>query len=409
MRKSLKIAKDLLIAVTLMGSTGECTTTDSNGYICGPTDFNLFPPGGLVNGSAIERECHKIGGSAVAGIEPVEESGSAVGGFQPMALLGPLSSHIPIQPDAVPVASLNMPSAVIAKRGQMLSALLQGISPRNPEQRSGLWVTGYGTFGDIDSTALSEGADFKSYGALAGARLRLSPNLSAGLAVGVSKADVTPNSNLGDGTQESIDLAAQLTYASGPLTLAGTVVVSFEDYDSSRTFDVSGLSRTAAANAKGTALSARLEGIYQIDLGAVSLMPTAKLDYIQFRRGGFTEDGAGLFNLVAERTSLTAIPMRLGASMGMSGQREASFRPYVGAFWMHDLGELEREMSVAYANMPGSDFQLFGVTGAKNALEFNAGFDYRLSDRIGFNIGYEGQISARHKLHGIRGRMSIAW
>ncbi|MFA5488737.1 MAG: autotransporter outer membrane beta-barrel domain-containing protein, partial [Candidimonas sp.] len=123
----------------------------------------------------------------------------------------------------------------------------------------------------------------------------------------------------------------------GPWLFAGALNVGHGSYDTERNITVSGNLRTADSSWKSTHVAARLRGQYTYAQSNWYLKPLMDLDLAYQKVPGYSESGAGAFNLQmksADRWNLTVTPaLELG---GRFDFKDYTLRPYVsvGVNWM---------------------------------------------------------------------------
>ncbi|MGV3490975.1 MAG: autotransporter outer membrane beta-barrel domain-containing protein [Devosia sp.] len=253
-----------------------------------------------------------------------------------------------------------------------------------------VWAEAYGT-------RASNGAD----GSVPG-DVRTSGGLAAGIAIPVS-SDWTLAIGLDHGsTSVALDseyaetasigltqLGLSAGYASGPWVGTLGATLGFGTVDT--VHDVAGTS-TASYDLATLGLLAEIG--YAFALGDVQLTPSVGLDYTAVHTDAFTETGG--LALVAREHSTE----RLRAVIGLDVARTwDALRLSAHARLVGVLAGAERELPVAYVDIPDAPMTLTGSTESPVSLELGGRLDYDLGNNASLFAGYDGRLSSTGSAH----------
>lgn len=157
----------------------------------------------------------------------------------------------------------------------------------------------------IDQNGAS-GYDGTITGVAGGAQFEIHPDWFAGVALGYESSQYNGADGFSsvDGDTGYVTLA--LKRQIGDLLLSGAVGGSFGSFDISRGVSVSGVSETASGQSDIYSLNTRLRAAYSFGTELAYIRPFVDLDVIYTHAGGYTEKGAGIYNLKVDDQSQTA-------------------------------------------------------------------------------------------------------
>lgn len=158
-----------------------------------------------------------------------------------------------------------------------------------------------GSLGSVANTTNSIGYSFWDFNATAGLGAQLGRMFEAGLAVSYSQANATIND--ARGTLAARNFGAAL-YGRGTLengvSLSGVAGYQFGSIDSTRTINAASVTATALGTNRASDLFAAVSADWQMDLGTLSIGPSASAEYHHITTSGFTETGAGRYNVTMD-------------------------------------------------------------------------------------------------------------
>lgn len=183
-----------------------------------------------------------------------------------------------------------------------------------------------GSTGEIDTTAAAVGYDFDTVGFNAGIEIPLGQDLYAGVVAGYS--DTSSTIDLGRG---SLDANGASIAASLRGSFAGnggfTAYFGYQslNYDSVRNFTTATGAQTATASTDGDVFFAGIAAEYLFhQAGGLRIGPMGSLEHYNVDVDGFTEVGAGAFNMTVGAQSADMTVSRIGfkgeTDLGVNGK-----------------------------------------------------------------------------------------
>ncbi|GGD40989.1 choice-of-anchor F family protein [Sinisalibacter lacisalsi] len=159
-----------------------------------------------------------------------------------------------------------------------------------------------GSMGSVADTPNSIGYDFNGYTATAGlSTMLLNDNVEAGVAFSFGKTDATINDNRGSLSQQSFGGAVfgRGAFDNG-VKLNGVIGYQMGDIESIRNIDTPVFTGTATGTNPASDLFLAVSGEWMASMGSFQVGPMASLEYHHISTDGFTETGAGLYNVTMD-------------------------------------------------------------------------------------------------------------
>ncbi len=248
-----------------------------------------------------------------------------------------------------------------------------------PIDMSGIWVSGFGSYLDVDATALSNGYQADIYGGAIGlqrsVRLGLLGEGIGGVAVGYSFADV--DGFVGGGEVDTYSVGAYFSAVSGQFSSDLAASYSYQDIDTS-------VGDTDAHTFIGSA-----EGFYDVLADTQYFAgPLGRIGFVYSNVDGFTAPGA-----LGARFSDTDV-----------SQFTAAIGGRIGADFDTPAGALALSVDALYEFVSGDDTVSFaGQFGAGNVGQFTTATPFADEDRLvvgveaGFAITDNATLSLRYE------------
>src|SRR5712691_1865223 len=220
----------------------------------------------------------------------------------------------------------------------------------------GLFDSGTVNFGDRDATSRQPGFDFFTGTIAAGVDYRFQRDLVAGLALTVqwTQADVDGIiGGLGDVTTHSYGLSTYGTYYRGRAYLDWQVGAAWNTYDTERRLVFSDVNRVARGDTSGQQVVANVGAGYEFPLGATTLTPYGRLEYVFLHVNGFREKRAAGLNLKIDDQDVPSLRSALGGRITHAVSTPIGvFVPQVHAEWRHEFLDDRRTISARFVNDP---------------------------------------------------------
>jgi len=252
----------------------------------------------------------------------------------------------------------------------------RGASADSPSGPWGFFVSGTVNFGDRDATNRQPGFDFSTGTVAAGVDYRFQRDLVAGLALTVqwTRADVDGIiGGLGDVATHSYGLSTYGTYYRERVYVDWQVGAAWNTYDTERRLVFSNENRTARGDTSGQQVVANVGAGYQFPLGATTLTPYGRLEYVFLHVNGFRESGAAGLNLKIDDQDVPSLRSAIGGRITHAVSTPIGvFVPQVYAEWRHEFISDRRTIGARFVNDP-----------------FQTGFGFQ-TDRLDRNYGAVG-------------------
>ncbi|WP_226574005.1 autotransporter outer membrane beta-barrel domain-containing protein [Acuticoccus sediminis] len=171
------------------------------------------------------------------------------------------------------------------------------------------------------------GYDATDWGFAGGGQVEIRPSWFAGVAFGYISSDYDSSDGLSTADGDSGYIAAAVKHEIGAFTIAGGVAGSYGSYDVDRRVTLPGFSGTAEGTSHITTLSARARLAYTAGTEVAYIRPFLDLDLIYANASGYTENGAGIYNLKVgdqDQTTFVATPaVEVGARVDLAEEWQA--------------------------------------------------------------------------------------
>lgn len=269
-----------------------------------------------------------------------------------------------------------------------------------------------GGIGDVGRTTNGIGYDFTVANLSAGLEFPVREGLSAGVLAGIARADADIDDARGSLDQQALSFAVfgrgQFADAGSFEAIAGYQSLSF---DSTRRINAAGVSETATASTDGSVLFAAVSGDYMYSRGAMSFGPAGSFEIYDVSVDGFTETGAGAFNIEVGDQDNSLVVARLGVrAEGEYATAAGSFRPYGLLGWASRSGD-DAVIPTSFGGvLPG----ITPVDGSDASwLDIGLGFTVEAGRRgdtvTSFGADYRGAIGNDYESHSARVFVEISF
>jgi len=231
-----------------------------------------------------------------------------------------------------------------------ISGLLSGFgaggasADSSPLGRFGVFANGQGTFGNQTGTSREPGSDFHTAGFTLGADYRLTDNLILGSAFGYTTGKTNLADNGGDFSATGYSVSAYGSlYVTDRFYVDVIGIGSWNDYDTARKVVFDSTAATAKASTNSTLFAISVNTGYTFNIGALSLGPTARVDYINVNIDSFREHGAGIFDLTVDSQLIESLVTDIGGLFSYAiSTRIGVLTPSLRVAWEHQYKESSR-------------------------------------------------------------------
>jgi outer membrane autotransporter protein len=275
------------------------------------------------------------------------------------------------------------------------------------ESRCG-WFRVNGSWLERDAAGGDPGFDFDAVTTAFGGQAEISDGLFVGGALGWESSRLKSDSDATTVDGDSYQGAVSLKREQGPWTLTAAVDLGWGSYDSTRQIALG--TTVAAATGSPDAFNSGLHfrAVYQIPRGTWYAEPTLDVDLAYVRLDGYTESGAGEFDLKVDDSDtvvLTGTPsLKLGRRIDLGG--DGVLDAFVtGGFSLSTGEDFDTTARLAGAPPGTGDFTT-RLDNPNLVGRFSAGIDGFATDRIQLRLQYDGSFADGQTTNGGQFRIS---
>jgi uncharacterized protein YhjY with autotransporter beta-barrel domain len=278
------------------------------------------------------------------------------------------------------------------------------------QTKNGLWLNGYGQWGNQDPDRGFTGCDYRIYGGTLGFDHAFSDKLIAGLSLGYSQTDVDLDHHQGDGSINTFTGSVYGSYFTKNAYVEGTVSYGGNWYDNYRLITIGSLQREASSDHDGDYVSAYLGGGYAFNLKDWAIGPFVSLRYIYLSEESFRERGAGSVDLSVDHRDTDSLISELGLRLARIFEiKYGSLIPEVSAAWSYDFDINHRVITASFEGFPGAAFSIDGQPVEKNGAVLAAGLTFIHKSGFSTSIRYRGEFREKYTSHGIIGELRFVF
>jgi len=277
-----------------------------------------------------------------------------------------------------------------------------------------VFLRGTGQWDHNDGDPEAASFDQDTSGVIGGLDYVINPNAAIGVAGGVSNSDVdfdTP----GDAADiDSWHLGVYGGYGFGRFYLDGSAAYGQHDVENTRTIAVmvpsAPLIAMSSYDTDTWSVQAEVGAIWR--LGRANIQPSVNLAWIGADADGFTETGAGAFNLVvqgADTDSLASTLAVRGSGTWMMGQTPVV--PDIKIGWRHEFEDDRRSFSANFFEDTSSSalFQIVSSEVPQDSLLVSSGVTVGVTRNINLFADVNGLYSTDHSATNVSGGASFTW
>ncbi|MFZ5447758.1 MAG: autotransporter domain-containing protein [Thermodesulfobacteriota bacterium] len=261
-----------------------------------------------------------------------------------------------------------------------------------PESQWGFFVDGGAAFGSQDSTVNQTGYNFTLGGFTVGGDYRLRDHLLVGLATGYGRTSADFYGSGGFISANTVPFNAYAAYFPGSLYAFGSLGYALNLFDLERGINVGGLARSASSSTTGHQFNLYGETGYDFSLSRFILTPSATLAYSALWLNGFTEQGAGAFNLKVASQAANTLQTGIGGRLTVPLQAgSVKVVPQGYAFYQHEFANGSRSLS-ASLSQGSSAFNFQTDTTGRNFGLLGASLTVSLKKNLYAQVNYNAEV-----------------
>ena len=274
-----------------------------------------------------------------------------------------------------------------ATDGKTSKAVVEPILQHAPENRWGVWVTGFGDFVNVDADGNAKGYNFTTGGVSLGIDYRITDQLAIGAMGEYSHTwtSLNPNGHIDVNSGRG---GVYATWFSHGLYINGAIYGGHNNYDSGR----AGLGGLANGGTEGAEWSTFVGSGYDFHFGPLTIGPIASLQYTDVGIDGFAEKGS-LAPLAIHSGSAESLRSDVGFRAFYQWQiGKVLIEPSLKAAWEHEYKYSALPITAGFAGIPGPSSTFFGSSEGRDSAVVSAGVSVRLTPAISTYVNYDGQL-----------------
>jgi outer membrane autotransporter protein len=271
--------------------------------------------------------------------------------------------------------------------GKSSKAVVEPVLQQSPENRWGVWMTGFGDFVSVDADANAQGYNFTTGGVTLGIDFRVTDQLAIGVTAEYSHTWTSVNP-AGHMNVNSGRAGVYATWYHHGLYFNGAIYGGYNNYDSGR----SGLRGLANGNTEGAEWSTFISGGYDFHFGHLTVGPIASLQYTNVGIDSFDEKGS-LAPLAIHSDSAESLRSDVGFRLFYQWQiGKLLVTPSLKAVWEHEYKYSALPITAGLAGIPGPSATFSGPSEGHDSAVVSAGVSVQLTPGISTYINYNGQL-----------------
>ncbi|MDD5064699.1 MAG: autotransporter domain-containing protein, partial [Phycisphaerae bacterium] len=258
----------------------------------------------------------------------------------------------------------------------------------------------FGVFYDHDTTSGMTGFDAKAVGALFGVDRNYGSNWIAGVGGGYTRSSLHFKGNRGEGESDSFRVGPYASYSKKNFFVDTSVSLGFHENKNKRNIRFGTINRTARGDYRAYDLSVYAGTGYDFHLKALTVTPTASMQYITYHSEGFRETGAGAAGLKVNSTTSESLRSKLGVTLSKVLELHGTkVIPEVFAGWAHEFMDDE---NIQARFVDGTAKFTTGVDDEwDDSVYFGAGLSALLKKNVSAFVRYEGEYSSGNGINAL--------
>ncbi len=272
--------------------------------------------------------------------------------------------------------------------------------------KTGLWVNGFGQWGDQEEASDFNGYKYGISGVTVGLDHRVSRNLLAGFSLAYSATDINFDHQKGDGDIHSVIGSFYGSYFTGDFYAEGALSYGKNNYKNNRNVVVGSIQRQATSEHDGDLFSAYAGAGYNFRVSQWILGPYAMLRYSYLDEEGFQESGGGAAGLQLESRETGSLISELGLKISRVFRSEKiHWVPELSFGWSYDFDLDDRTITTQFLGAPGAAFSIRGQEVEQHGFTFGAGISLIHEKGFSASLKYRGETRENSSAHGILGEL----
>jgi uncharacterized protein with beta-barrel porin domain len=239
----------------------------------------------------------------------------------------------------------------------------------------GLWVKGFGYFGDQGAEGAFSGYGATVLGAMVGYDAPVAVNTRAGLGIGYAHSKIDGKALSNSTAFNTYHATAYIAYEDGSWFADGNVSYGRNSYSGRRQIAFSGINRTALAKYSGEDFSGFVTTGRHFFADEFTITPLVSLQVSALNLDGYTETGAGDINLQVSAQGYNFLESGLGVNVARHYDLEdgQSLVPALHFKWLHEFLSPNIRNTAVFTAPGSTSFVTSGLNSAPDMLNIGAG------------------------------------
>ena len=272
--------------------------------------------------------------------------------------------------------------------------------------RLGVWLEGFGQWGNQAEINGFSGYNYGLAGTGAGIDYRFTKNLILGANFGYSYTNLNLDNGFGGGRINSLYGSLYGTWFTERAYVDGILSYGHHQYDNSRLINIGTLQSVNQSSHSGNAFGLLVEGGYKFPVQHWNLQPFASISYCNLSEGRIEESGAAATIQVNSRSN-NSVVSELGVRVDRPIKTSrGTLVPMVKASWQHDFGVSQNNLPFSFVGAP------IGVTittprTSQDSAVVRAGVTFKAKGGVTSSIEYVGELGGQTQNHGVMGQIRL--
>ena len=242
-------------------------------------------------------------------------------------------------------------------------------------QYSGLWLKGFGYFGDQGAQGAYAGHDSRILGAMAGYDIPFSDYTRVGLGLGYARSTIDGKSLASSTGFNSYQATAYVTHEDGTWFANGNLSYAWNSYSGRRQITFPGIDRTALAKYAGEDVTSFVTAGRHFFMDGYTVTPLVSLQATYVSLNGYTETGAGDVNLRIADQNYDFLQSGLGVEVARYFEMDngSTVLPKVHFKWLRDVVGQNFQNVATFTAAGSTSFITSGLSVAPDTLNVGTG------------------------------------
>jgi outer membrane lipase/esterase len=298
----------------------------------------------------------------------------------------------------------------LAYNGGNIGDLLEAREREEAERRWGLWIDGFGQWGEQDQETGFTGFDYSVNGGALGLDYLVQDKFIFGAGFGYSFSDIDLGDSQGAGDIDSVFGSLYGSYFTERAYVESVLSYGRQSYDNMRNLVIGSIQRQAFSEHDGDLFSAYLGGGYYFPVRDWRWGPFGSLQYTYLEEDGFQETGAGSLNLMVGNRSTDNLISRLGLRVGrVFRTKSVDLVPELSLAWLYDFDIDDEVISSSIAGAPGIWFSVPGQPVDRNGAVIGASITLISGSGFRASLRYSGEFRDSYMGHALMGELRFSF